>query len=208
MMRHPGARLAVALGVAGVLALAACGNDSSKAGGKPSSPPSTTADSASGRRTPPPWDPPADAIRYIQAAGLPPLEAEGAVVHYHAHLDVFVDGDAVTVPAFIGIDEQARRISPLHTHTPDGIVHVEAPAQDTFTLGQLLTEWNVRLTETCLGSLCVGDGKSLRLYVDGKPRSGDPSTLALAKHQEIALVYGDATNAPSVPSSYDFPNGL
>lgn len=205
---------AVALALAAVLGLAGCSSDSkagSDAGGSAGGNPSTSASTpaaATGRQTPPPWDPPADAVRYIRAAGLPPLEAEGAKVHYHAHLDVLVDGEAVTVPAFIGIDEQARRISPLHTHTPDGIVHVEAPRKDTFTLGQLFTEWNVRLTETCLGSLCAGSGKSLRLYVDGKARPGDPATLVLAAHQQIALVYGDATAQQQVPSSYDFPNGL
>lgn len=147
-------------------------------------------------------------MRFIQAAGLPPLESEGAVVHYHAHLDVILDGKAVPVPASLGIDEQARRISPLHTHTADGILHVEAPAQDTFTLGQLFIEWDVRLTASCLGSECAGNGKSLRLYVNGKLRPGNPATLPLAAHQEIALVYGDAAEQQQVPSTYDFPSGL
>lgn len=199
------ARRLAAGGAAALLLLSGCGG----VGGRSSSAGTATALAvAGGRQTPPPWHAPADAVRLIQDAGLPPLEEEGAAVHYHAHLDVIVDGKAVTVPALIGIDESARRISPLHTHTPDGILHVEAPAKDTFTLGQLFIEWNVRLTDGCLGSLCAADGKSVRLYVDGKLRPGDPTTLVLARHQQIALVYGDATGEPQVPSSYDFPRGL
>lgn len=197
----------VALVLAGVLALAGCGGG---ARGKSATTGTTKGTEAptGGRQTPPPWDAPADAVRFIQDAGLPPLEAETTVVHYHAHLDVIVDGKAVTVPALIGIDEQARRISPLHTHTPDGILHIEAPGQDTFTLGQLFTEWNVRLTPECLGSFCAGNGKGLRLYVDGKLRAGDPTSLVLSAHQELALVYVEAAAQPQVPSSYDFPQGL
>ncbi len=184
------------------------GCSSSKANDKPAATPTGQSVTVAGRQTPPPWDAPANAVRFIQAAGLPPLASEGELVHFHAHLDVLVDGQPVTVPRFIGIDEQAQRISPLHTHTPDGILHIEAPSQDALTLGQLFTEWDVRLTGSCLGSLCAGNGKTLRLYVNGAPHPGNPAALVLAAHQEIALVYGDTGTTPKVPSSYHFPFGL
>ncbi len=158
------------------------------------------------RATAPPWSAPAHAVLYIRAAGLPALSAEALKVHFHAHLDVLVDGRAVPVPAFLGVDLDARKISPLHTHDSSGIVHVEAPRPMTITLGQVFTEWDVRLDEHCVGSLCEGSGKSLRLYVGGRLRPGDPRTLVLARHQEIALVYGDAAVQPPVPSSYAFPS--
>lgn len=203
------ARRTAALATGALLALGGCSSNPGGNGDNARTP-ATKAATGSGRQTAPPWDAPVGAVRFIQDAGLPPLEAEGSVVHYHAHLDVIVDGRPVTVPALIGIDEGARRISPLHTHDPSGVLHIEAPGKDSFTLGQLFTEWNVRLTRDCLGSLCTGNGngKALRLYVNGQQRSGDPATLVLAKHQEIALMYGDATDVAAVPSSYDFPKGL
>ena len=84
----------------------------------------------------------------IKEAGLPVLNMEGAAEHFHAHLDVFVDGKPVAVPADIGFSfsstGQPNGISALHTHDESGIVHFEAPvAGDTYTLGQLLTEWGV-----------------------------------------------------------------
>jgi hypothetical protein len=81
----------------------------------------------------------------IKAAGLPVLSMEGSAEHFHAHLDVFVDGKPVVVPAYIGfsfaVTGQPNGISALHTHDESGIIHIEAPvAGDTYTLGQLLTE--------------------------------------------------------------------
>ena len=98
------------------------------------------------------WPAPADAMARTRAAGLVPDTHENFVHHVHAHLDVFVDGQTVTVPAGIGINihdprvkvfprstSRARRatgastrparqpcISPLHTHDVTGIIHTES----------------------------------------------------------------------------------
>ena len=45
-----------------------------------------------------------------------------------------------------------------------------------------------------------------RIYVNGKPYTGDPRTLALKPHQEIAVVIG--TPPKTIPSNYKFPAGL
>ncbi len=62
--------------------------------------------------------------RFLRAIGLEPLTEEGQVVHIHQHLDLYVDGDKVTVPASIGIGPQDAFISDLHTHDDSGIMHV------------------------------------------------------------------------------------
>jgi hypothetical protein len=44
--------------------------------------------------------------------------------------------------------------------------------------------------------------------VNGQPYVGDPRTLVLTSHQQIAIVFGTATDTPtSIPSSYVFPAG-
>src|SRR5438105_1951651 len=64
---------------------------------------------------------------------------EGAVTHTHQHLLIYDRGRPVTVPADIGINN-SNSASPclfwLHTHSTDGIIHVESPHQGTYTLGQ------------------------------------------------------------------------
>ncbi|GGO84930.1 hypothetical protein GCM10011584_03670 [Nocardioides phosphati] len=162
---------------------------------------------AAGRTTPPPWPAPADAAAAVKAAGLPMLGGEGAEEHIHAHLDVLVDGQPVSVPALIGIDESAHQISPLHTHDTSGVIHIESPKKADFSLGQFLTEWQVSVSQTHLGGLDANKGNTLTVYVNGKEVSGDPAAIILHAHDEIALVYGPSTQRVGVPDSYDFPSG-
>jgi len=128
--------------------------------------------------------------------------------HYHVHLDVLVDGKPIAVPANLGVDPSTGEMSYLHTHTPDGVVHIEAGRSgQPFTLGQLFTEWDVRLSATQVGGLKATGGKELTLYVDGKLVPGDPALLRLRPHQQITLVYGPAGQRVDVPESYPFAPG-
>jgi hypothetical protein len=151
----------------------------------------------------------ADLAQRLQAMGLPPLSpVEQTVLHIHQHLDIYVDGRKVLVPAGVGIDP-AVGYAPLHTHDTSGILHVESPTVRTYTLGEFFAVWGVRLTPSCLGGYCAGGGRQLRVYVNGRAYRGDPGTLALAPHQELVVAFGTPTQLPSpVPSSYPFPPGL
>jgi hypothetical protein len=161
-----------------------------------------------------------------QLAGLQPETHEFVFLHVHAHLDVFVDGADVTVPAAIGIntyDPAVKRfkapdgsigyggisppcetpcISPLHTHFPDGILHTEAKEHEFNTLGEFFTEWGVRLDRDCVQDFCRPE-TSIAVYVDGEKFSGDPRTIRLEDQREIAVVIG--TPPKEIPSS--FPGG-
>lgn len=162
---------------------------------------------AVGDYTAPPWPAPADASAAVAAAGLPMLRREGNVEHIHTHLDVLVDGAPVTVPANVGIDMRRRTISPLHTHDASGVIHIESPVQRQFSLGEFFSEWLVSLSADNIGGLRAGDGKVVRVFVNGTQRSGNPGTIMLGAHDEVAVVYGTARADETVPSTYDFRNG-
>jgi hypothetical protein len=165
--------------------------------------------SAAGRTGNPPWSAPADVSGAVAAAGLPMLGEEGTALHIHAHLDVFVAGSPVAVPADIGVDDAHQRISPLHTHDTTGVIHIESPDKAaTFTLGQFFTEWQVPLGPDHIGGLAVDGTHHLTVYVNGVPRTGDPAGLVLAAHDEIAIVYGTDAQQVSVPHGYQWTNGL
>jgi hypothetical protein len=163
----------------------------------------------------PPWVPPAianggaDSAAYVAAAGLPYAE-EMLEVHYHAHLDINIDGERVAVPPYLGyvVENGEAALAPLHTHDDSGIIHIENSVPAEFLLGQVFIEWGVRFTPDCLGPYCSGDGKELAVFVNGSRYNGDPTKLVLAKHQEIAIEYGDTGKLPTPPSSYEFPEGL
>src|SRR5262249_40842755 len=95
---------------------------------------------------------PADVPAAVKAAGLPLLTMEATDVHFHAHLDIFDDGNPVTVPAHIGLTQNS--VSSMHTHDERGVIHIESPTAGRFTLGQLFTEWKQPLSATCVGTLC------------------------------------------------------
>ena len=158
--------------------------------------------------TAPPW-PANNADKTLQlrlrAIGLDPLTAEGQVVHIHQHLDLYVDGKQVTIPAQIGISASQAFISDLHTHDATGIMHVESPTAASFSLGQFFAVWGVNLDAKCIGSLCASGDKRLSVWVNGKPVPADPTRIVLAEHQEIVLAFGTQAQDPSpVPKTYDF----
>ena len=197
--RHIAAGAAV---LTGVVLLAACGSDA-----KNSTESTPRQDDKPGAASVS-WPAPADPSAQVKAAGLPMLGQEGQVLHIHSHLDVYVDGRTVTVPALIGIDEARQQISPLHTHDTTGVVHIESPVKRDFTLGEFMTEWNVPISKGALGPLKTGGGKELHVYVNGQEQAGDPSALKLAAHAEIAIVYGSPADKVKVPTSYNWPEGL
>jgi len=213
----------VALALVAAVALAGCGDSgdgttastastATTASGPELGPPFGSMDHLPGiLTTSPPWSANTDELQQrLRAIGLPALTVEGQVVHIHQHLDIFVDGKPVKVADDIGIDPSGGFISPLHTHLQtQGVLHVESPTEQNFSLGQFFAVWGVRLDGKCIGGKCVGDGKQLRVWVDGKPVSGDPTRIVLAPHQEIVIAYGTPKQMPDpVPSSYDFPAGL
>jgi hypothetical protein len=172
--------------------------------------PATSPGRLAGLQTvPAPWGAnTADLAERLRAIGIPALSpTEGTAVHIHQHLDLYVDGRKVVVPARVGIDP-AVGYAPLHTHDPSGVIHVESPTVRTYTLGEFFAVWGVRFTPSCLGGYCAGGGRRLRVFVDGRADRGDPTTLALAPHQELVVAFGTAAQVPSpIPSTYPFPPG-
>jgi hypothetical protein len=145
---------------------------------------------------PPPWPAEIERLRArLDAVGVP--ARAGTTLHTHQHLDVFVNGKRVLVPAGIGIGKGL--ISPLHTHDASGVIHVESTTVRSYSLAEFFAVWGVRLTKTCLGAEC-GEGK-LHFFVDGKPAT-DPNRIVLTHHQEIAVAFGPPPEP--VPSSYGF----
>jgi len=152
---------------------------------------------------PPPWNNSSAVLAdRLQLLGLSALGAEGSVIHIHQHLDIYVNGKKVQLPALVGIDTSAGFLTELHTHDTSGILHVESATNREYVLGQFFGEWGVKLTSKCLGTYCG----NLKWWVNGKRMTGNPAQLILKAHQEIVLAAGKAPSP--VPSSYKFPAGL
>ncbi|WP_280382528.1 hypothetical protein [Nocardia wallacei] len=151
---------------------------------------------------------PTDTAAAVEAAGLPLLHTIMTTFHYHAHLDVIVYGQPVTVPALVGIDDTRKMGSPLHTHDTTGIVHIESGEDVPYTLGQFFTEWGQPLTTERVGPIVLTPFETVHLYVNGERFYGDPASYRFAHHDEVAVIIGTQLMTPLVPKHYDFPPGI
>ncbi len=141
--------------------------------------------------------------------------SEQVLFHIHAHLAVYLDGRPRLVPEGIGIPapRQVEQTNDgpfvasgacfywLHSHTRDGIIHIESPVQRTFTLGNYFDLWKQPLSASQ-----VGPAKGhVAAYVNAKRFSGDPRSIPLKAHALIQLDIG----TPLVPPApFTFSPGL
>ncbi len=154
------------------------------------------------QKTKAPWAPEYNSLPdRLKPLGLDALGGELLNYHVHQHLDIFIDGKKEQVPAFVGIDDGAF-LTQLHTHDASGIVHVEAGKAFPYSLGQFFGVWGLRLSKTCIGAYCATTAKPLKVYLNGKPYTGDPNNLVLKNHEEIAIVYGKPPK--KIPTTYDW----
>ncbi len=129
---------------------------------------------------------------------------EQLAYHIHSHLLVYVNGSPRALPGGIGIPgsqvEQSTEgpvaaggkcIYWLHTHAPDGIIHVESPTERVYTLGEFFDEWHQPLSSS---QVAAATG-TVSAFVDGKPWTKSPRGIPLLPHAVIQLSVGD----PVVP---------
>jgi hypothetical protein len=132
--------------------------------------------------------------------GIPCEATERIEYHVHAHLNIRYAGALQEVPPNVGIT--ATCFSWLHTHANSGVIHVEAPEDRDFTLGQFFTVWGQPLTRSQILDRAVAAGESMFVFVDGEPYAGDPRDIELQDLQLIDIQIG--TEALE-PLPYTFP---
>ncbi len=103
---------------------------------------------------------------------------QGAV-HWHPKLAIRINGEDVNIPSNIGIsvgrvvDTQisGMRMSPTHTHEPDGTIHLEnnnpSSKPETLTLGYFFYVWGKQFNSSCVFDYCTDNGE-LKMYVNGQ----------------------------------------
>lgn len=136
-----------------------------------------------------------------------PCETEMTRVHLHAHLSIFINGARMQLPGGIGIvsTRQGGCLYWLHTHEPDGIIHVEsttpnAPQGGRYTLGMFFDIWGKRLSRNRIARF----RGPVTAFVDGSRYTGDPRGIPLRRHQRITLELGHPI---VMPPNYLFPPG-
>jgi hypothetical protein len=129
-------------------------------------------------------------------AGISCDAMEGNRIHIHQHLLILDHGKPVPVPADVGRPASGQCLYWLHTHTPDGVIHIESPTDRTFTLGDFFAIWNQPLNTKHAASAVATSKETLKAWVDGKPYAGDPAKIPLTKHADIVIEVGPPFTAP------------
>lgn len=143
----------------------------------------------------------------LAISGVECHSSEQLAYHHHAHLSVFVNGQEQQVPAQIGIVSTPYSCFYwLHTHTTDGIVHIESPTAATYTLGQFMDIWQHAKNDSQSFFNTVS-GLPVKAYVAEKNNqqptefNGNYRNIELKSQEQIVLVYG---NPPATIPSHDF----
>jgi hypothetical protein len=127
---------------------------------------------------------------------------EQLAYHIHAHLAVFVNGQPRAVPGGIGIPgSQVVQSSEgpvanggeciywLHTHAPDGVIHIESPTQRIYTLGDFFDVWRQPLSSNNV----AGVKGHVTALVNGKPWTKSLRSIPLDPHTAVQLDIGSPT---------------
>ena len=160
-------------------------------------------------------------------AGVPCDHLEHSQVHYHAALQIVYDGVVHNIPDNIGINlDSAGNVSCyywLHVHPANkNVIHIESPAQDTFTLGQFFDVWSSwsvahdlgaqKLDATHVSSITVTPEQKLVVYIDLEDGKGaqvytsDPRQIPLKSHEVITIEITPPEMNP--PPKFTFESGL
>ena len=115
---------------------------------------------------------------------------EGQRIHIHQHLAIFDHGKPMPVPQYIGIPQASRCIYWLHTHTPDGIIHIEAPRDRSFALGDFFAVWGQPLDRMHAASATTKKRESMRVFLNGVRYTGNPAQIPLTAHADIVIEVG------------------
>jgi hypothetical protein len=154
----------------------------------------------------------------IPKAGNIPCDAlEHTQTHYHAALQIIYLGTPVNIPSDIGRTSTCFYWLHMHVESP-GVIHIESPKGDTFTLGNFFKVWSVSkktpvlLDATHVAQFTLTGDQKLVVYVDlndGKgPQvyTGDPNAIVLKPHEVITLEVTPPTVNP--PPKFTFQSGL
>lgn len=145
---------------------------------------------------PPPWPSKTDGLATrLAGLGFPPPGDES----YHAHtlLSVYRNGEQVPVPVNMGFSPDGSHSS-LHTHTPDGVIHMEADDPYPYQVGHIFTVWGVALEADRLGGDTADGTNKVHVYVNGEPSPDGPATV-VKDGDNVVVAFGADGSFPTEP---------
>jgi hypothetical protein len=110
-------------------------------------------------------------------------------IHWHSQIAIYVKGERQEIPANIGIGpqyegmptfESGMRMTAMHTHEPDGTIHLEFPARVTredTKLGNFFRIWGKDYMSFGLSVVMMVNGEENAELEDYEMKDGDKIEL-------------------------------
>ncbi|OLL27785.1 hypothetical protein BTH42_31470 [Burkholderia sp. SRS-W-2-2016] len=108
--------------------------------------------------------------------------------HVHAHLAIIKDGQWLALPQNIGIPPSCNY--EMHTHDHTGIIHIEAPSEKTYTLGQFFDLWGQPLTSNNVAGITGDVVAYINDNGDSRRYMGDLRNIELTSLRDVTLQIG------------------
>lgn len=109
---------------------------------------------------------------------------QGGGMHIHPRLQIVIDGQERPIPVNVGVTPTCMR--PLHTHSGDGLLHLEFPVEQEVRLGQFFQIWQQPFSATQVLERTVGDGEVLGVTVNGR-ETAERGNLLLHDGDKIVI---------------------
>jgi len=113
-------------------------------------------------------------------------EHKNLALHIHPILEIEILGEKQIIPGNIGISDRGMRV--IHTHEPDGILHIESPYPHQFYLADFFTIWGRNFDSSCVFNYCVDENHSLKVFVNGA-ENDQYWNIALYDKDKIKIVH-------------------
>lgn len=106
--------------------------------------------------------------------------------HIHPVLEIYINGEKQLIPANVGITPNCMYA--LHTHTPDGIIHVESPEKKDFTLSDFFAVWDKPFSASQIFDHTIDASHRIRMTVNGEEADTYEHTL-LVDEDRVVIYY-------------------
>lgn len=125
------------------------------------------------------------------------------MLHIHQHLAIRDHGKPVSIPDDVGRPLTGQCFYWIHTHTPDGIIHIESPTFHPFTLGNFFDVWGQPLSPSDVAGAKPKPGERVVVWVGGKRYTGNPRTIDLVEHLDVTIDIGPPYAKPAPFTAWD-----
>ena len=159
------------------------------------------------------------------------LPSESLFQHVHPYLRIVINGQDVSIPGAIGIQNavpegssvwgevygggSASCFEPLHTHDASGIIHIESPTDTNYTLGDFFDIWNqtyayalvngtehpIVFTSSDILGYTTNSTYKLVLLVDGKPSTLSDYRQLVLNTLDYCSASDTKTTSPCYPTA-------